>query len=187
MAFALEYTFQHTFPLLLVVKAAFRNYQTNPLSSQVVWLNWGLTPTDLATMPAGIQRGFSRDLILNGPSATHSGLGADLGDNKGACLCTGTWNADIYDPLKKLVSDDDVHCAKNRMSGMWSEEQPLRRYLNGLEEGKGKGLGKKTVLFAGVNTDQCVLGTLADAYNAGRLFQIWGFARGDVKRVARKG
>lgn len=30
-----------------------------------------------------------------------------------------------------------------------------------MEEGTG------TLLFAGVNTDQCVLGTLVDAYNAG--------------------
>jgi nicotinamidase-related amidase len=26
---------------------------------------------------------------------------------------------------------------------------------------------KNTILFAGVNTDQCVLGTLVDGYNAG--------------------
>lgn len=77
----------------------------------------------------------------------------------------GSWNADIYPPLKEMVKDDDVHCAKNRMSGLWSEEQPLWRYLDGKDGGKGK--GKRTLLFTGVNTDQCVLGTLVNAYNAG--------------------
>lgn len=71
----------------------------------------------------------------------------------------GSWNADIYDPLKALIQSEDVHCVKNRLSGMWNEEQPLRRYL--------KESGKRTLLFTGVNTDRCVLGTLADAAYAG--------------------
>jgi phosphatidylethanolamine-binding protein len=54
---------------------------------------------------------------------------------------------------------DDMHCAKNRMAGLWNEEQPLWKYL--------EKSGKKTLLFAGLSTDQCVLGTLMDAYNAG--------------------
>lgn len=52
---------------------------------------------------------------------------------------------------------------KNRMSGLWCEGQPLWVYLGGEEAGRRK----RTMLFAGVNTDQCVLGTLADAYSAG--------------------
>jgi phosphatidylethanolamine-binding protein len=125
--------------------------------TQVVWLNWGLTDTDLASMPAGVQRGFSRGLIAG--THTHHGLGGDLGDGQGRCLFEGTWNADIYDSLKKQVKSQDVHCAKNRMSGLWNEEQPLWKYL--------EASGKKTLLFTGVNTDQCVLGTLTNAYNAG--------------------
>jgi len=73
------------------------------------------------------------------------------------------------------VRAEDVHCAKNRISGMWSEEQPLWRYLEGKgvgESGDGQDDSrmanpKRTLLFAGVNTDQCVLGTLESAYNAG--------------------
>jgi nicotinamidase-related amidase len=72
---------------------------------------------------------------------------------------TETWNADIYEPLKPFVHREDVHCRKNRLSGMWAEDQPLRKHL--------KESGKKTLLFAGVNTDRCVLGTLADAAYAG--------------------
>lgn len=37
--------------------------------------------------------------------------------------------ADIHDSLKKQVQPEDVHCAKNRMSGLWNEEQPLWKYL----------------------------------------------------------
>ncbi|EQB59557.1 hypothetical protein CGLO_00016 [Colletotrichum gloeosporioides Cg-14] len=134
------------------------------LGVQVIWLNWGLTDDDLAVMPASVQRGFSRTLI-HGASADDKvarlGLGGDLGDGKGRCLVKGTWNADIYEPLKRFARPGDVHCDKNRMSGMWSPEQPLRRYLD------GDGAGVRTLLFAGVNTDQCVLGTLTDAYNGG--------------------
>ncbi|KAK2030230.1 Isochorismatase hydrolase [Colletotrichum zoysiae] len=138
------------------------------LGVQVIWLNWGLTDGDLAAMPASVQRGFSRSLILgeSDDKVVRLGLGGDLGDGQGRCLVAGEWNADIYEPLKRSARPEDVRCNKNRMSGMWSPEQPLRRYLKrsgaGVEEG-----GKRTLLFAGVNTDQCVLSTLTDAYNAG--------------------
>jgi hypothetical protein len=78
-----------------------------------------------------------------------TGLGEDLGDGRGRCLFAGEWNADIYDPLKAKVEQGDIHCAKNRMSGMWSPEQPLWKALE-----KG---GLTTVLFAGVNTVRYVL------------------------------
>ena len=44
------------------------------------------------------------------------------------------------------------------MSGLWSPEQPLWKTL--------KAEKKNTILFTGVNTDQCVLGTFVDGYNA---------------------
>jgi phosphatidylethanolamine-binding protein len=111
----------------------------------------------MSVMPAGVQRGFSCGLIEG--TRTRRGVGADMGDNQGRCSFAGSWNADIYDPLKKQVRPEDVHCAKNRMSGLWNEEQPLWKYLEKFR--------KKTLLFTGVNTDQCVLGTLTNAYNAG--------------------
>lgn len=91
-----------------------------------------------------------------------AGLGADLGPDQGRCLCKGEWNSAVYGALADEVrteSGGDAWCDKNRMSGLWSEAQPL---WGELTEG-----GKRTLLFAGVNTDQCVLGTLTDAYNAG--------------------
>ncbi|WYZ44346.1 hypothetical protein EsH8_VII_000782 [Colletotrichum jinshuiense] len=137
------------------------------LGIQVIWLNWGLTDDDLAQMPASVHRSFSRSLILGTAVADDNvvrlGLGADLGDGMGRCLVAGEWNADIYVPLKQSAHPADVHCDKNRMSGMWDPEQPLRRYLEQSDAGKSK----RTLLFAGVNTDQCVLGTLTDAYNSG--------------------
>ncbi|KAL1882271.1 hypothetical protein Daus18300_000757 [Diaporthe australafricana] len=139
-------------PLLRVIE------RSRAAGVQVAWLNWGLTDADLAAMPAGVARGFARAVVTG--ERDSAGLGVDLGDGKGRCLVAGEWNADIYEPLRRAADDAvDVRCAKNRMSGLWCEAQPLWAYL--------AGSGKKTLLFAGVNTDQCVLGTLSDAYNAG--------------------
>ena len=113
-------------------------------------------------LPAGVSRGFARSLIVAEPDGTpvRAGLGADLGDGKGRCLMAGEWNSAVYEPLAAAaVRPEDVHCAKNRMSGMWTPSQPLWQEL--------EARGLRTVFFTGVNTDQCVLGTLADAYNAG--------------------
>ncbi|KAJ9131983.1 Isochorismatase [Pleurostoma richardsiae] len=134
---------------------------------KIIWLNWGLTDADLASMPAGVQRGFARALIDADPAAAPAdpppcgGLGADLGRGQGRCLMAGEWNSAVYGALGTHVRPDlgDAACAKNRMSGLWSPAQPLWREL---ERG-----ATRTLLFAGVNTDQCVLGTLADAYGAG--------------------
>lgn len=114
-------------------------------------------------MPAGVQRGFMRD-VLRPPGAEvqrrpYTGLGTDLGGSKGRVLFAGSWNADIFPPLKAHMKEEDIHCPKNRMSGLWTPEQPLWKEMKNKE--------KKTLLFTGVNTDQCVLGTLADGYNAG--------------------
>jgi nicotinamidase-related amidase len=131
------------------------------LGIQIIWLNWGLTDGDLSTMPAAVQRGFMNDTIqgLKQELRRYIGLGSDLGDGKGRVLFAGSWNADIYPPLKTHVKSNDLHCAKNRMSGLWSPEQPLWKTL--------KAKDKNTLLFTGVNTDQCVLGTFVDGYNAG--------------------
>lgn len=159
---------------------------------RVVWLNWGLTDADLdgsggggGGLPAGVAHGFARGVVTG--ERERAGLGVDLGGGRGRCLVAGEWNSEIYGPLVEagaVWEGTDVRCAKNRMSGLWAESQPLWRYLSEEEEeeeaavvgeeGEGgkRGRGKRkkkttTLLFAGVNTDQCVLGTLADAYNAG--------------------
>jgi len=131
------------------------------LGIRIIWLNWGLTDSDLKTLPAGVHRGFMKDVLHSTSTAIrpYTGLGSDLGSSQGRCLFAGSWNAEIYPPLKAIVKPEDLHCAKNRMSGMWSEEQPLFKTL--------RKEGIETCLFTGVNTDQCVGGTLVDAYNKG--------------------
>jgi nicotinamidase-related amidase len=115
----------------------------------------------MSTMPGGVQRGFMKDMFNESTAKLRPwiGLGAELPDDQGRCLFADTWNAHIYPPLKKHVQPDDIHVPKNRMSGLWSTEQPLWKAL---EEKK-----ITTVMYAGVNTDQCVLGTFVDGYNAG--------------------
>lgn len=111
-------------------------------------------------MPASIVRAFAPSMIDPFRRPVRNGLGWELGDGMGRNLTAGSWNAQIYEPLGAVASaSTDQFLAKNRMSGMWSESQPLPRYL--------RESGHRTLLFAGVNTDQCVLGTLIDAYSAG--------------------
>jgi len=73
-------------------------------------------------------------------------------------------NSELYGPLqaewlkgKEAATDFWIH--KNRMSGLWGYQSLLDLFLqeNGIT----------TVLFAGVNADQCVSGTLVDAYFRG--------------------
>ncbi|KAH3905795.1 hypothetical protein HBI56_210600 [Parastagonospora nodorum] len=120
---------------------------------QIAWLNWGLNDHDLKTMAPAIQRGFSKTL------GWHVGLGAQLPGRQGRCLFKRTWNADLYEPMKAVAEPGDLFFDKTRMSGLWSTKEPLHEYL--------RASGKQTLLFAGVNTDQCVFGTVSDAYSYG--------------------
>ncbi len=78
------------------------------------------------------------------------------------------WNSQLAPPLQKLYESSlgdsrperrDTWADKNRMSGMWNTLQPLYSQL--------EQHGIRSIIFAGVNTDQCVQGTFVDAYNAG--------------------
>ena len=112
-------------------------------------------------MPASVLRGFARSLFAAERAETPArrGLGEPLEGDQGRCLVAGEWNSAIYGPLAAVVEPADLHCAKNRMSGLWTPSQPLWKAMEAKEF--------RTLFFAGVNTDQCVLGTLGDAYNAG--------------------
>ena len=65
----------------------------------------------------------------------------------------------MYEPLKAAAEPGDLFFDKTRMSGLWSTTEPLHEYLRACQ--------KKTLIFAGVNTDQCVFGTISDAYSYG--------------------
>ena len=120
------------------------------------------------TNAVGVDRsGKSR--VAYGKEAMYHGLGAPMGKVKldegeeadaGRLLFRDSWNADIYAPLKALYNpSSDAVIPKNRISGLWGSDTPFQKFLE--KE------GLKTLFFAGVNTDQCVGGTLTDAFNKG--------------------
>jgi nicotinamidase-related amidase len=67
----------------------------------------------------------------------------------------GSWSAAVVDELEQIPGDIEVD--KYRISGFWDTQ--LDSILRNLEV--------KTVFFAGVNLDVCVLHTLADAHFLG--------------------
>ena len=62
-----------------------------------------------------------------------------------------SWAAAVVDELAPLPGD--IRVDKYRISGFW--DTPLDSIL--------RNLGVRSILFAGVNTDQCVLHSLTDA------------------------
>jgi nicotinamidase-related amidase len=109
----------------------------------VVWLNWGNRPDRLNLSPALLH-------VYN-PTGAGVGLGDKLPGSGARVLERGSWSAAIVDELK--VDQSDIHVAKYRMSGFQDTE--LDSIL--------RNLGVTTLMFAGVNADQCVLCTLQEA------------------------
>jgi nicotinamidase-related amidase len=108
----------------------------------IVWLNWGVR----------------KDLLNIHPSLlhahTHDGTGAGLGEcipGGAEILRKGSWGAQIVDELNP--GELDIHVTKHRFSGFWDTE--LDSIL--------RNMGVRTLFFAGVNADQCVMTTLEDA------------------------
>ena len=103
------------------------------------------------------------------------GLGSEIGSitiegNKtvdaGRLLMRNTWNAglpkDLHDAFLQGRDKDtspDVWIHKNRMSGLWGNATLCTEFL--------EHRNITTLLFAGVNTDQCVGGSLQDAFTKG--------------------
>jgi nicotinamidase-related amidase len=163
---------------------------------RIIWLNWGLSSQDVTDLPPAVKRAFgfyanpagasdvfaeqagSTGLDKHGaPRATaagHRGLGTECGTldldgekiNAGRLLMRNTWNAALFPPLdaiytagSQLPHNPDVWIHKDRMSGLWGAKTACEEFLE--KE------GIRTLLFAGVNTDQCVGGTLTDAFSKG--------------------
>jgi len=109
----------------------------------VIWLNWGNRP----------------DLLNISPSLLHVynmtgdgvGLGGTVPATGSAVLEKDSWGAAVVDEL--VIEPSDIRVDKYRMSGFW--DTPLDSIL--------RNLGIDTLLFAGVNLDQCVMTTLQDA------------------------
>ena len=120
--------------------------------------------------------GVLESLIENGKATRiYQGLGSEIGPvriengetvNAGRLLMRDTWNAALIPALEaafkegqELDTRPDVWIHKNRMSGLWGNSTLCTDYL--------EKQGIKTLLFAGVNTDQCVSGSLQDAFTKG--------------------
>jgi ureidoacrylate peracid hydrolase len=108
----------------------------------VLWCNWGNRP-DRANLPPGV-------LHVYNPDGRGHGIGDDL-PGAGPVLEAGSWGAALLDELRPEPGDITVD--KYRMSGFW--DTPLDSILRNLDV--------TTLFFAGVNVDQCVFLTLADA------------------------
>lgn len=112
----------------------------------VIWLNWGVRP-DRANLAAITRYPFS-------DKRAFQGLGAPVESARRPphrLLERDGWGAAIIDTLQ--VAAGDIRINKHRISGFW--DTPLDTTLRNLQA--------RTLLFAGVNSDHCVLGTLMDA------------------------
>ncbi len=119
-------------------------------NAPIIWLNWGVRG-DKANLSPVTRYAFSR-----------VGCGTGLGDavkgssSKQAGAPTGVlqkdaWGAAVVDELP--MASGDIVVDKHRMSGFW--DTPLDSIL--------RNLSVKTLMFAGINSDECVMGTLMDA------------------------
>ena len=116
----------------------------------IIWVNWGLRPDRLNLSP-GTLHTFN-------PTACGAGL-CDLMQSDAPedapgnyrILQKGSWGAEIVDELSPFPGD--VHVDKQRISGFW--DTPLDSIL--------RNLAIRTVVFCGINADQCVYSTLIDA------------------------
>ncbi len=109
----------------------------------VIWVNWGNRP-DLANMPPN-------QIHLYKPAGTGIGLGDPLPGSGAHVLEKDSWAAAVVDELAQ--APQDIKVDKYRISGFW--DTPLDSIL--------RNLGVRSILFTGVNTDQCVLHSLTDA------------------------
>lgn len=163
---------------------------------QIVWLNWGLTDEDLRSLPPQQFRVFgwssnirdgrcgidfresttasAREFVHGGERRVNNAPGDELGEvtledgskvDAGRALFKGTWNAALHDPLAASFNESqksplpDVLFHKNRNSGMCEAMTECTDYL------VNKGI--RTLLFTGMNTDQCVLATTFNAQMKG--------------------
>jgi nicotinamidase-related amidase len=109
----------------------------------VVWINWG-NRADLLNISAATRHVYN-------PTGVGVGLNDPLPKSGAPVLAKGSWAAAVVDELTPLAGD--IQIDKYRMSGFW--DTPLDSIL--------RNLGRTTLLFAGVNADQCVMATLQDA------------------------
>lgn len=109
----------------------------------IIWLNWGNRPDLMNLNPTVLHSG--------NPSGTGAGYGDTPKGGRSPVLRKGSWGARICDDIKPARRD--IHVDKFRLSGFWDNE--LDSILRNLDV--------RTLLFAGVNSDRCVMATMQDA------------------------
>ncbi len=111
----------------------------------VIWLNWGVR-ADRANLSPATQHPFN-------PNGRAPGLAGSItvADRTYHVLQQDGWGAQLIAGLE--TGPADVRIDKHRISGFW--DTPLDAIL--------RNHGVSTLIFAGVNADHCVLGTLMDA------------------------
>ena len=139
---------------------------------QIVWLNWGFSEGDLATLSPTTMRVFG--FRFDGTCELDKGIGHDIGLVKiedgtevqaGRFLMHEQWNTQLHWPLEAErqkgleASPADVRFSKNRLSGMCDTAPGCTEFLTRN--------CFKTLLFAGITTDVCVMATLQDANSKG--------------------
>ena len=113
------------------------------VSVPIIWVNWGNRPDLLNMAP--------NQLHLYKPTGVGIGLGDPLPGHGARVLEKDSWAATVVEELKQ--EPGDIRIDKYRISGFW--DTPLDSIL--------RNLGVRTILFGGVNIDQCVMCTLQDA------------------------
>lgn len=146
---------------------------------QIMHVTWGLSDADLGSLPPTIYRifGFGGESNDNLGGREWKGkwvVGEPLGDvtlengtvvPAGRMLVREQWNTNLHDPLQadfdasQSSALPDLRFHKNRLSGFWGGNTLVLKYLREKQF--------RTLLFAGVNSDQCVLASIQDANNEG--------------------
>ncbi len=159
---------------------------------RVMHVTWGISEEDLQTLPPSVWRIFGWNICDDGMHKVEDdediaqgkiqrkekkgdgGIGTDIGNvtlgdgtsqAAGKVLMKDQWNTGLHGGLVKSFEEGqkaqlpDVRFSKTRPSGFWDVSSSLHRFL--------KKEGITTLLFTGVNTDQCVLASIQDACNQG--------------------
>ncbi|KAI0459644.1 isochorismatase family protein [Xylaria acuta] len=161
---------------------------------QVIWLNWGISEAGLETLPPDVWRIFGWDIaegddfevenddpdaapgqrIVRSERKRDGGIGSPLGRVKlengtevdaGRGLMADQWNTALHGALEDAyqaglkATVPDVRFNKERLSGLWGPSSDMEAFL--------QKQAITTLLFTGVNTDQCVLSTMQDASTKG--------------------
>ncbi len=156
---------------------------------QIIWITTGYSDEDLEEMDSDIFKTFNFQPVVSpdwqkrppgagwntkGMYRNAKGVGDEIGEvtdkngkviDAGRMLVKGSWNSWLHDPLSdaydegQMASPPDVHFYTNRSSGMWDTMMDVTTIVHEHN--------LRTLLFTGINIDQCDMGTLQDAYLKG--------------------